>query len=60
LNLTGNGIDPLSQFPLSDELSAFILAMDKDDVCPVFGLLIAGKNEGLPLSLLAWRSRGLE
>jgi hypothetical protein len=47
LNLTGNGIDPLSQFPLSDELSAFIPAMDKDDVCPVFGLLIAGQARGI-------------
>jgi hypothetical protein len=36
LNLTGNGILPLSQFPITDELSAFILAMDKYDIRPAF------------------------
>ncbi len=36
LNLTGNGILPVLQFPIADELSPFILAMDKDDVCPAF------------------------
>ncbi len=36
LNLTCHGILPLLQFPIADELSPFILAMDKDDVCPAF------------------------
>jgi hypothetical protein len=36
LNLTGNGIEPLSQFAITDELSANIAAMDKDYVCPAF------------------------
>jgi len=42
LNLTGNGILPLSQFALAtkerltDELSAFITAMDKYHIRPAF------------------------
>ncbi len=36
LNLIGNGIKPLSQLAVTDELSAFVLAMDKDDVLPAF------------------------
>jgi hypothetical protein len=36
LNLTGNGILPLSQLAITDELSALVAAMDKDDVCPTF------------------------
>jgi hypothetical protein len=36
LNLTGNGILPLSQLAITDELSALIAAMDKDDVFPAF------------------------
>ncbi len=30
LNLTGNGVLPLLQLAVTKELSAFILAMDKD------------------------------
>jgi hypothetical protein len=36
LNLTGNGILPLSQFTITEELSAFISAMDKYHICPAF------------------------
>ena len=36
LNLIGNRIEPLSQLAITNELSAFISAMDKDDVCPKF------------------------
>jgi hypothetical protein len=36
LNLTGNGILPLSQFAVTDELSAFITAMDKYHIRPAF------------------------
>jgi len=36
LNLTGNGILPLSQLAIADELSALVAAMDKDNVFPAF------------------------
>jgi hypothetical protein len=36
LNLIGNGIEPMLQSAVTDELSAFIGAMDKDDIRPVF------------------------
>ncbi len=36
MNLTGNGVLPLSQSPITDELSTLIPAMDKDYICPVF------------------------
>jgi hypothetical protein len=36
LNLTGNGVLPLLQFAVTEKLSAFIVAVDKDDVCPAF------------------------
>ena len=36
LNLTSNGIKPLSQLAVTDELSAFICAMNEEDVCPAF------------------------
>jgi len=36
LNLTGNGVLPLSQSPITDELSTLIPAMDKHYICPVF------------------------
>jgi hypothetical protein len=36
LNLTSDRILPLLQLPIAEKLSAFIPAMDKDDVCPAF------------------------
>ena len=36
MNLTCHGILPVLQLPIADELSPFILAMDKDDICPAF------------------------
>jgi hypothetical protein len=36
LNLAGNGIEPMLQAAVTDELSAFVDAMDKDDICPAF------------------------
>ncbi len=36
MNLTGNGVLPLSQSPITDELSTLIPAMDKHYICPVF------------------------
>jgi hypothetical protein len=36
LNLTGYSIAPLSQLAITDELSAFISAMDKYHICPTF------------------------
>jgi hypothetical protein len=36
LNLTGDRILPLLQLSVTEELSAFICAIDKDDVCPAF------------------------
>jgi len=36
LNLIGNGIEPMLQPAITDELSAFIGAMDEDDIWPAF------------------------
>jgi hypothetical protein len=36
LNLIGNGIEPMLQSAVTDELAAFIGAMDEDDICPAF------------------------
>ncbi len=36
MNLTCPGIKQMSQPAVTDELSAFIGAMDKDDICPAF------------------------
>jgi hypothetical protein len=36
LNLIGNGIEPMLQSAVTDELSAFIGAVDKDDIRPAF------------------------
>ena len=36
LNLTGNCIEPLAQLTITDELSASIATMDKDDISPAF------------------------
>ena len=36
LNLAGDGIEPLLQFPIADELSASSFAMDEYYICPAF------------------------
>jgi hypothetical protein len=36
LNLTSNGIEPMLQPAVTDELSACIGAMDKNDIRPAF------------------------
>jgi hypothetical protein len=38
LNLASNGIEPMLQAAVTDELSALVDAMDKDDICPAFNV----------------------